>query len=69
MPKSQELLSFRYWKQIVVLNVSSVMEKIILVETSHEKCWIHPCGAQLSLVIIFARSVFNHDPKLKGWRL
>ena len=42
MPKSQELLSFRYWKQIVVLNVSSVMEKIILVETSHEKWWIHP---------------------------
>ena len=24
-------------------SISSLMEKFILVETSHEKCWIHPC--------------------------
>ena len=24
-------------------SISSLMEKLILVETSHQNCWIHPC--------------------------
>ena len=36
------------WARISFPSISSLREKFILVETSHEKCWIRPCILSLS---------------------